>query len=70
MGIDEAALVTRQEDGSLRLLNGLTETTRGEVNFATEALGLVISEELLEHGSASNRTLDSMAHGVVFDDTV
>lgn len=61
MGIDETALVTCQKDGSLSLLNRLAETTGGKVDFATEALRLIVTKELLEHRGAGNQTLDSRA---------
>lgn len=52
--IDEAALVTSKENNSMGLLNGLTETSCREVDFTTEALGLVITEPVLQKRSATN----------------
>lgn len=36
----------------MSLLNCFAESTTGEVNLATEALGVVIAEPVLEEGSA------------------
>ena len=50
--VDKAALVARQEEYSLGLLDGLTEATTGEVHLTTEALGLVIAQPVLQKGCA------------------
>lgn len=51
-GIDEAALIASQEDDSVGLFDGLSEATGREVDLATEALLLVITEPVLQKGSA------------------
>ena len=51
--VDKAALVAGQEDDRVRLLDGLAESARGEVHLATEALGLVVAEPVLQKGSAA-----------------
>lgn len=48
MTIDEAALVTGQEDDSLGLLDGLAEPAGGEVDLAAQTLGLVVAEPVLQ----------------------
>lgn len=53
MCVNKTALIASEEKGSLSLLNGLAESTGGEVNFTAESLGLVVTEELLEHRSAT-----------------
>lgn len=50
--VDEAALVAGEEDDSVGLLDGLTETAGREVNLATETLGLVIAQPVLKKGGA------------------
>lgn len=50
--VDEARLVAGEENNSLGLLDGLTEAASGEVNLTTVALGLVITEPVLEERSA------------------
>lgn len=50
--IDKAALVTGEEDDRIRLLDGLPEPARGEVNLTAETLGLVITQPVLEKRSA------------------
>lgn len=52
--IDEAALVAGQENNSMSLLNGLAETPGREVDFTTEALGLIIAEPILQKRSATD----------------
>lgn len=42
----------------MRLLDGLSETTRGEVHFTAETLGLVVSQPVLEERGAV-RSLDT-----------
>ena len=51
--VDEAALIASQEDNGVGLLNGLSETTGREVNLATEALLLVITEPVLQKRGAA-----------------
>lgn len=48
MAVDEARLVAGKEDDSVGLLNGLTEAAGREVDLAAVALGLVITEPVLE----------------------
>lgn len=50
--VDEAGLVTGEEDDGLGLLNGLTEAASGEVDLTAVALGLVVAEPVLEKRSA------------------
>lgn len=50
--VDEAALIASKENDGVRLLDGLAKTTRGEVNFAPEALGLVVTKPVLKERSA------------------
>jgi hypothetical protein len=50
--IDEAALVASKEEDTLSLLNGLAKTTSREVNFATVALLLVVTEPVLKERGA------------------
>jgi hypothetical protein len=50
--VDEAAFVAGKEKNGLSLLNSLTEAACGEVNLAAVALGFVVSEPVLEKGSA------------------
>lgn len=50
-GIDEAALVAGKKYHRVRLLDGLAESTSGEVHFTTEALCLVVAEPVLEERS-------------------
>lgn len=51
--IDKAALVASQEDHGMGLLNGLTEPSGREVDLATEPLGLIVAEPVLEKRSAT-----------------
>lgn len=46
--IDEATLVTGEEQHRLRLLDGFTESARGEVNFPTVTLCLIITQPVLQ----------------------
>lgn len=50
--VDETALVAGKEKHGLGLLDGLTEAAAGEVHLATVALGLVVSEPVLQKRSA------------------
>ena len=50
--VDEAALVAGKEEHCLGLLDGLAETTRGEVDLAAVALGLVVAQPVLKQRSA------------------
>jgi hypothetical protein len=50
--VDEAAFVAGKEKYRLGLLNSLAEATTGEVNLAAVTLGLVITQPVLEEGSA------------------
>lgn len=52
--IDEAALVTRQEYHGVCLLDGLAEATAREMNLTAEALGVIITEPVLQEGSTTN----------------
>lgn len=45
--IDEAALITGKENNGMCLLDGLAETTTGEVDLTTETLGVVVAEPVL-----------------------
>lgn len=51
--VDEAALIASQEDDGVGLFNGFSETTSGEVDLATEALLLVVTEPVLQKGGAA-----------------
>ena len=53
--VDEAALVGREEEHRLRLLNRLAEAAGWKVHFAAVALGGVVAEPVLEEGSAGSR---------------
>lgn len=55
--VDETALVAGQEENCLRLLNGFAKATAGEVDFAAVALLGVITEPVLEKGSAGEVSL-------------
>lgn len=50
--VNEAGLVTGKEDDGLGLLDGLTEAASGEVDLTAVALGLVVTEPVLEERSA------------------
>lgn len=50
--VHEAALVAGEEQDCLRLLDGLAEAARGEVDLAAVALGEIVSEPVLEEGRA------------------
>lgn len=50
--VDEAALITGEEQHGLCLFNCLTETARREVHLTTVALGLVITEPVLKERGA------------------
>jgi hypothetical protein len=52
--IDKAALVTRQEHHGVCLLDGLAEATAREMHLTAEALGVIITEPVLQEGSATN----------------
>jgi len=58
--VDEAGLVGCQEQDSLCLLDSLAETTRGEVDFTSVTLGLVVSEPVLEERSVKRRRAESV----------
>jgi hypothetical protein len=49
--VDEAGLVGSQEEDSLCLLDGLTETAGREVDLTPVTLGLVVSEPVLQERS-------------------
>lgn len=49
--VDEAALVAGEEENGLGLLDGFAEAAGGEVDFAAVALGLVVTEPVLEERS-------------------
>jgi hypothetical protein len=51
--VDKAALIAGKEKNGLSLLNSLTEAASGEVDLAAVALGFVVSEPVLEKGSAT-----------------
>lgn len=46
--IDKAALVAGQEEHTLSLLDGLTETSTGEMNLTTVTLCCVVAKPVLE----------------------
>ena len=50
--VDEAALIAGKEEHALGLLNGLTEATGREMDFATSALGLVVAKPVLKKRGA------------------
>ena len=45
--VDEAALITGQEENGLSLLNSLAEPTAGEMHLAAEPLGVVVAQPVL-----------------------
>jgi len=47
MSINKRALISSQEENCLSLLNSLTKTTHREVDLATMALCLIISQPVL-----------------------
>lgn len=51
--IDETALVTSQKHHGMSLLNSLSEPTSREVHLPPEALGLVVTQPILQKGSAA-----------------
>ena len=51
--VEETALVARQKHHRLGLLNSFAETAGREMHFTAEPLVLVVAEEILEQGSAS-----------------
>lgn len=55
MAVDEAGLVAGQEDDGVGLLNGLAEAAGGEVHLAAVALGLVVTEPVLEERGVEGR---------------
>jgi hypothetical protein len=48
---DERALIARQKDNRMSLLDSLAETTSREMDLATMTLGLIVTEPVLEQGS-------------------
>jgi hypothetical protein len=58
--VDKAALITGQEDNSVCLLNSLTETSSREVNLTTLALGLVITQPVLQERSVERSRAQSV----------
>lgn len=48
MAVDKAALVACKEEDGLCLFDSLTKPAAGEVNLATMALGLVVTEPVLQ----------------------
>jgi hypothetical protein len=50
--IDEAALVTGEEEDGLRLLDRLAKAPRGEVDLAAVPLGRVVAEPVLKERCA------------------
>jgi len=58
--VDKAALVTGQEDNSVCLFNSLTETSSREVNLTTLALGLVVTQPVLQEGSVEGSRAQSV----------
>jgi hypothetical protein len=58
--VDKAGLVGSQEQDGLRLLDGLAETARGEVDLTPVALGLVVSEPVLQQRSVEWRRAESV----------
>ena len=61
--VDEAALIAGKEEDTLRLLDGLTETTRGEVDFATVTLSLVVTKPILQEWCAVTVSISQVANG-------
>lgn len=51
LSVDEAGLITGQEEHGLSLLNGLSESSSWEVNLSPQTLWLVISEPILQERS-------------------
>lgn len=51
-GIDKTTFIRGQKDGSIGLLDGLTETAGREMDLTPESLGLVIAKEILQHWCA------------------
>lgn len=49
--VDEAGLITGQEDNSVCLLDGFTETSGREVNLAALTLSLVVTQPVLQKRS-------------------
>jgi hypothetical protein len=49
--VNETAFVTSKEKNSLRLLDSLAESARGEMNLTTMSLFCIIAEEVLEQWS-------------------
>lgn len=58
--IDKASLVRGQKQNSLGLLNSLAKATRGEVNLTPVALGLVVSQPVLEERSVQRRRAEGV----------
>lgn len=50
--INETAFIASEEEHSLGLLNGFTESPRRKVDFATVAFGGIVAEPVLEEGRA------------------
>lgn len=55
MSIHKAALITGQEHNRMRLLNRLTEPTRGEVDLPPVTLGLIITQPILQERRVQRR---------------
>ncbi|KLP05082.1 Uncharacterized protein Y057_13151 [Fusarium fujikuroi] len=55
MSIDKARLIARQEQDSLRLLNGLTKPPHREVNLTSVTLLLIITEPVLQERCVKRR---------------
>lgn len=49
--VNEATLITSQEDNSSSLLNSLSETSSGKVNFSSQTLGGIIAQPILKKRS-------------------
>ena len=55
--VDEATLVTGQEDHGVCLLDGLAESTGREMNLASMSFGRIVSQPVLEErGTAETQT--------------
>ena len=54
--VDEAALVAREEEYCLSLLNSFSETPGREVNLATVTLSCIVSEPILEKRCTASAT--------------
>lgn len=51
--INEAALIASQEEDSLSLLNSLSESSTGEMDLSSQALGSIITQPILKERSTN-----------------